>query len=81
MRSHVVVAVDFDQRDLAEFAFVDELVARFDQVRRAAALRADLHHAVVFARGGEHRLAFDNIDADRLLHVDIDARFRRLDHR
>ena len=54
-----------------------DLVARLDQVRRAAALRADLHHAVVLARRGQHRLAFDDIDADRLLHIDIDARSSR----
>ena len=41
---------------------------------------ADLHHAVVLAGGGQHGLAFDNIDADRLLDEDVDARFRRLNH-
>ena len=52
-------------------------VARLDQVRRAAALRADLHDALVLASGGEHRLAFDDVDADRLLHINVDAGFAR----
>ena len=56
------------------------IFARFDQVRRAAPLRADLHDALVLARGGEHRLAFDDIDADGLLAVDIRAGFDRRDH-
>ena len=58
-----------------------DLVARFDQVRRAAALRADLHHALILARRGQHRLAFGHIHADRLLAVDIAAGLYRLDHR
>ena len=39
---HVVVAIDFDQADLAELAFADDAVAGLDQVGRAAALGADL---------------------------------------
>ena len=77
----MVVAVDLDQADLAELALADDAVARFDQVRRAAALRADLHDALVLARGGEHRLAFDDIDADRLLHPDVQPGPHRRDHR
>ena len=49
-------------------------------MRCAATLRADLHDAFVFAGGGEHRLAFDDIDADRLLTVDVDAGLHGLDH-
>ena len=52
-------------------------VAGLDQVRRAAALRADLHDALVLARGGQHRLALDHVDADRLLHVDVGPGLRR----
>ena len=62
-------------RDLAELALLDDSVARLDQMRRAPALRADLHHALVLAGRGQHRLAFRNVHADRLLHVDIHARF------
>ncbi len=76
-RAHVVVAVDLDQADGPELAFADDAIARGDQVRRAAPLRADLHDAVVFARGGEHRLPFGDVHADRLLHVDVRARLRR----
>ena len=57
------------------------LVARFEQVRRAAALQADLHGAVVLAGGGDHRLAFDDVVADRLLHVHVGARLAGFDHR
>ena len=51
------------------------------EVRRAAPLRADLHDALVLARRREHRLALDDVDADRLLHVDVGAGLHRLDHR
>ena len=80
-RPHVVVAADLHVPDLAEQPGLDDLVARLDEMRRAAALRADLHHAIVFARRGEHRLAFRDIDADRLLAIDIRAGLHRLDHR
>ena len=46
-------------------------------MRRAPALRADLHHAVVFTRRGEHRLALPHIRADGLLAIHIRARFDR----
>ena len=59
--------------DLAEQAGVDDLLLRVDQVRRALALRADLHHALVLAGRGEHRLAFEHVDADRLLQIDVGA--------
>ena len=81
MRPHVVVAVDLDQPDLAELALLDDAVAGLDEVRRAAPLRADLHDALVLAGGGHHRLAFDNVDADRLLHPDIGAGLDGRDHR
>ncbi len=77
----MVIAVDLDQADLAQLAFLDDGVPGFDEMRRAAALRADLDDALVFARGGEHSLAFDDIDADRLLHIDIRAGLDRGDHR
>ena len=77
----MVVAVDLDQADLAELAFADDPVAGLDQVRRAAALGADLHDPLVLARGGEHRLALDHVDADRLLHVDVGAGLDGGDHR
>ena len=76
----MVVAIDLDQTDLAELAFLDDPVAGFDEVGRAAALRSHLHHALVLARGGDHGLAFDHIDADRLLHVDIGAGLDGGDH-
>ena len=43
-------------------------------VRDAAALHADLHHAVVFARGVHHLLAFENVVAGRLLAIHVFAR-------
>ena len=50
-------------------------------MRRAAALGANLHHALVLAGGGEHGLALDDIDADRLLHIDVRPGLDRRDHR
>src|SRR4030095_10366376 len=55
-------------------------VASLDEMWCAAALRADLHDALVLARRGEHRLAFDDIDADRLLAVNNRTRFAGSDH-
>ena len=42
-------------------------------MRRAAALGADLHDAYAFAGRGEHDLAFNDIDTDRLLDINIGA--------
>ena len=50
-------------------------------MRRAAALHAHLHDALVLARRGQHRLPFGDVHADRLLNVDVGAGLRRLDHR
>ena len=78
---HVVVAVDLHQPHLAELAFANDAVARFHQVRRAAPLRPDLHHALVFPRRRQHRLAFRHVHADRLLAPDIGARLHGGDRR
>ena len=67
--------------DLAEHAGFDDCFLRIDQVRRALALRADLHDALVLARRGNHRLALEHIHADRLLTVHIRARLHGRDHR
>ena len=80
-RPHRVVAIDLDQPDLAELAFADDAIARGDQVRRAAALHADLDDALVLARRRQHRLALADVDADRLLDVDVAAGLGRRDHR
>ena len=47
---------------------------------RGAALQADLHHPVVLAGGGEHRLALDDVDADGLLAVDVGSGLAGRDH-
>jgi hypothetical protein len=49
-------------------------------MRRAAALGADLHHASVFAGGGQHRLALQHIHARRFLAVNVRPGFARFDH-
>ena len=69
--AHVVVAVDLDQADLSQQPGLDDTVDGLHQVRRAAPLRAHLHHALMLSRGGQHGLAFDDVDTDGLLHVDI----------
>ncbi len=48
-------------------------------MRRRTALRAYLHDAVVLARGGEDGLAFDDVDRDGLLQIEIAARFHGFD--
>ena len=50
-------------------------------MRGAASLSADLDDSVVLAGCGQHRLAFDHIDADRFLNVDVCTVFDRFDHR
>ena len=47
---------------------------RVDEVGRALALGADLDYAAVLAGGRHHGLALQDIDADRLLDVDVRAR-------
>src|SRR5207344_1634196 len=63
---------------LAGIEFADnavfEALHRFHDVRRRAALLADLHHAAVLARGGDDLLAFENVVARRLLAIDVLAR-------
>ena len=77
----MVIAINLDVGDLPEFPLVKEPLLGLDQMRRAAALRADLHDAVVFPRRGKHRLALDDVHADRLLAIHIDAGLARLNHR
>ena len=72
-RSHVVVAVNLNQCDLAEPARLHVAVARFDNVRRAAALGAHLHDSAILACRGNHGLAFHDVFANRLLNIDIRA--------
>ncbi len=78
---HVVIAEDLHQPDLSELPGLHNSFPRFDQMRRAAALRADLHHPLMTPRGGHHRLPLHHIDTDRLLHIDIRPRLDGGDHR
>jgi hypothetical protein len=59
--------------DSPEQAGIDDLLFDIDQVRGALALRADLDDAFVFSRRGQNRFAFNDIDADGLLQIDIGA--------
>jgi len=67
--------------DVAQQPFPDDALLGLGQMRRRAALRADLHHAVILAGSGEHCLAFANVHADGLLTVDVDSRAAGVDHR
>ncbi len=58
---------------------LDDLLFGVDQMRRALALRADLHHALVFARRVKHRLALEHIRADGFLAIHIRARLHGRD--
>ena len=73
------VRINLHVSDGAELSFLHE-VARLNEVRSAAPLRAHLHHALVFARRGQHRLAFHHVHADGLLQVQVGARLDGLDH-
>ncbi len=77
----MVIAVDLDESDLAELAFLDDLFPRLGKMRGAAPLRADLNHFAMFTSRGQHGLALGDVDADRLLHVDVGARLDSGDHR
>ncbi len=79
--AHVIVTVDLDQTYLPEFARLDDIVTRIDQVRCTAALRTNLHHPLSAAGCGQHGLPFQDINADRFLDVHIAARFNSRDHR
>ena len=74
------VAIGLHQPDPAQAAFLDQL-ARLAQVRRTAPLRPYLHHSLALARRGHHGLAFDNVHADRLLHIHVGPGLHRRDHR
>src|SRR3954464_6624042 len=52
--AHVVIAIDFNQSDLPEFAFLDDIIAGFDEMRGAPALSPDLHDTIVFASRSQH---------------------------
>ena len=78
--AHVVVTIDLDQTDVTEPPLANDVVARFDQVRCAAALRSHLHDASVLARGGHHCLALDHVHADGLLTPHVGARLDRGNH-
>ena len=77
----MVVATNLHLGNLAEQPFLDDAVARFHEMRRAAALGVHLNDALVLAGGAKHRLALEDIHADRLLHPNIDAGLTRGDHR
>ena len=77
--AHVEVTAQIDVADLAEQAGFDDLLLRVDEVRRALALRADLHHALVLARGIQHGFAFAHVAADGLLAINIRAGFNGRD--
>ena len=77
----MVVAVDFDEADRPQLHGLEDLIAGLGQMRRAAALGADLHDAVVLAGGGQNRLALDHIHADRLLQIEVRIRLNRRDGR
>ena len=74
------VGIDLHVSDDAEFPLLYE-VARLDQMRSAAPLRAHLDHPLILTGRRQHRLPFHYIHADRLLQVHIGAGLRGLDHR
>ena len=59
--------------DVAEQPLLDDAPPGLFQMGRGPALQADLDDAVVLACRGQHGLAFQDVDADRLLAVDVDA--------
>ena len=79
--ARAVVAVDVDRGNFSQAAGGDEAVAGLEKMRGAAALKADLDGAAMEPRRRHHRPPLDNIEADRLLHIDIGPRFAGGDHR
>ena len=77
----MIVAADIHLADFAQHPGLDDVLLRVDQMGRALALRADLHHAAILAGGGHHRFAFEHVAADRLLAVDVGPGFDGRDHR
>ena len=76
---HVEIAAHLNMADFSQQAGIDDLFFRIDQMRRALALRPDLHHAFVLAGGSQYGFALEHINADRLLQIDIGTRFQRRD--
>ena len=72
---------DLNLPDASKFAGIDDEFLSVQEVRRAATLHPDLDDGVVLARRFEHRLAFANVDSDRLLHVNVASRLDRGDRR
>ena len=79
--ARAVVAVNVDRGDFSEAAGGDETVAGIEKMRGAAALEADLDGPAMEPRRRHHRPPLDNIEADRLLHIDIGPRLAGGDHR
>ena len=77
----MVVAANFRVGDIAEQALFDDLLAGLHEMRRTATLGAHLHDTIVFSSRREHRLAFDDVNAGRLLHVHVAASLDSLNHR
>ena len=76
----MVIAADLDEANFPELPLLHDGILGLDQVRRAAALRADLDDTLMFARRGEHGLSFHDVHANRLLDIDIRPGFDRGHH-
>ena len=76
-----IVAVNFHLGDFAKFAASDELISRFEKMRRASPLEAHLDRAIIFPRGSHHGLPLDYVVTNWLLDVNVGATFARFDHR
>ena len=79
-RTHVVITVRFRKPDPAKPPRPHIPVAGLYKVGRAAPLHSHLHDAPVLAGGGNHRLAFHHIHADRLLHPHVQPCAAGVDH-
>jgi len=67
----VIVTTNLGVSDFAEFAGLNDFLASFDEVRRAASLHVYLHHPFVFSGGRKHCLTLDDVHADGFLNVNI----------
>ncbi len=78
---HFATAVGFPrftENHFAHRAALDEFCG-LAQKRCAADLRTHLHHAVIFACRSYRNLAFENVVAGRLFHVNIFSRQTSMD--
>src|SRR5215813_15408176 len=76
VRSQVAIIPDAHETHLTEFATLDDALD-LAVMRGRPVLRAGLHDAFVFSRGGDHCAAFTDVVGEWLFDVNVLARLAR----